>query len=153
MARFTSNHTNKVDKKGRVSVPASFRAILEGRGPKLFYLKPNFRLGTLDALTDDHMNEWQARIDEYDMESEERDALLVSTFAECEEITYDDEGRMILPRRLMDFAGISDLAVFAGLGEYFQIWEPAAFEAYRQQVPAKVKTLTLPKVGRRGASA
>ena len=153
MARFTSKHTNKVDKKGRVSVPASFRTILAERGPKLFYLKPNFRLGALDALTDEHMTELQARIDEFDMESDERDALLVSTFAECEEIAFDDEGRMILPRHLMEFAGIGESAVFAGLGEYFQIWEPSAFEAHRQRVPEKVRTLTLPKVGRRGAVA
>ena len=149
MARFTSTYVNKVDRKGRVSVPAPFRSALDGSGGTLVYVKPNHALGAIDGLSEAWMEQIQDRIDELDIYSEERIALETREFAETTRLPLDPEGRMILPRELMTAAGITDQATFVGLGRYFQIWQPENFDAHRSRQVVKAKSLTLPKPGGR----
>jgi MraZ protein len=145
MRRFTSRYLNKVDKKGRVSVPASFRAVLEQQGTNLIYLKPDPELGAIEGLTEAYMDEIEARIDERPIGSEERRMLEDEYFADSVEIHFDPEGRIILPRDLMDFAGITEQAMFVGLGRHFQVWRPEAYEARRAGRAAAGGGLTLAK--------
>ena len=149
MALFTSTYVNKVDRKGRVSVPAAFRAALDAAGGSLVYVKPNHGLGAVDGLSEAWMEQIQSRIDELDIYSEERIALETREFAETTRLPLDPEGRMILPKELMAAAGISDQATFVGLGRYFQIWEPGRFEEHKTRQVAAAKSLTLPKPGGR----
>ena len=149
MALFTSTYLNKVDRKGRVSVPAPFRATLDGSGGSLVYVKPNHALGAIDGLSEAWMEQIQTRIDELDIYSEERIALETREFAETTRVPLDPEGRMILPRDLMAAAGITDNATFVGLGRYFQIWQPDRFEEHKGRQVAAAKSLTLPKPGGR----
>ncbi|NNG04595.1 MAG: division/cell wall cluster transcriptional repressor MraZ [Inquilinus sp.] len=149
MALFTSTYVNKVDRKGRVSVPAGFRAALDAAGAGLVYVKPNHGLGAVDGLSEAWMEQIQTRIDELDIYSEERVALETREFAETTRLPLDPEGRMILPKELMATAGITDQATFVGLGRYFQVWEPARFEEHKKRQVAAAETLTLPKPGGR----
>ena len=143
MRRFTSRYANRVDKKGRVSVPATFRAVLDESGGAGVYLKRNQADGALDGLTDAFMDEIQQRIEALDIGSDDRTALEDEYFAESTELRFDPEGRIILPRELSDFAGIGDTALFVGLGARFQIWNPEAYEARRADRADRAKTLTL----------
>ena len=147
MRRFTSRYTNRVDKKGRVSVPATYRAVLEEGGAGLVYLKPNQTDGAIDGLTEAFMDDIQQRIDALDIGSEDRTALEDAYFAESVDLRFDPEGRIILPRELTDFAGIGDTALFVGLGTRFQIWNPEAYGARRADRAAHAKSLTLSKPG------
>ena len=149
MALFTSTYLNKVDRKGRVSVPAPFRAALDGSGGSLVFVKPNHPLGAIDGLSEAWMDQIQDRIDELDIYSEERIALETREFAETTRLPLDPEGRMILPRDLMAAADITDQATFVGLGRYFQIWQPERFDAHKSRQVAAAKSLTLPKPGGR----
>jgi len=149
MALFTSTYVNKVDRKGRVSVPAPFRSALDGSGGTLVYVKPNHALGAIDGLSEAWMEQIQDRIDELDIYSEQRIALETREFAETTRLALDPEGRMILPRELMTTAGIIDQATFVGLGRYFQIWQPESFDAHKSRQVAAAKSLTLPKPGSR----
>src|SRR5215470_15810603 len=72
MARFTGTYVNKVDKKGRVSVPASFRATLEAMGGPVVNLKPTPDRRALDGVTEAYMDEVQRRLDAMDLYSPER---------------------------------------------------------------------------------
>lgn len=143
MRRFTSRYANRVDKKGRVSVPATFRAVLEEGGGAGVYLKRNQADGAIDGLTEPFMDDVQQRIDALDIGSEDRTALEDEYFAESVELRFDPEGRIILPRELMEFAEIQESALFVGLGTRFQIWNPDAYEAHRAERAARAKTLTL----------
>ena len=93
MALFTSTYLNKVDRKGRVSVPAPFRAALDGSGGSLVFVKPNHPLGAIDGLSEAWMEQIQDRIDELDIYSEERIALETREFAETTRVPLDPEGR------------------------------------------------------------
>ncbi len=149
MVLFTSTYLNKVDRKGRVSVPATFRAALDGSGGSLVFVKPNHLLGAIDGLSESWMEQIQDRIDELDIYSEERIALETREFAETTRVPLDPEGRMILPRDLMAAAEITDQATFVGLGRYFQIWQPERFDAHKSRQVVAARSLTLPKPGGR----
>lgn len=155
MRRFTSRYANRVDKKGRVSVPAGYRAVLEEGGAGVVYLKPNPADGAIDGLTESFMDDIQQRIDALDIGSDDRTALEDAYFAESVELRFDPEGRIILPKDLTDFAGIGDTALFVGLGTRFQIWNPEAYEARRADRAAHARSLTLskPGAGSRGAAS
>lgn len=153
MRRFTSRYTNRVDKKGRVSVPATYRAVLEESGAGLVYLMPNQTDGAIDGLTEAFMDDIQQRIDALDIGSEDRTALEDAYFAESVDLRFDPEGRIILPRELTDFAGIGETALFVGLGTRFQIWNPEAYAARRTDRAAHAKSLTLSKPGTRSREA
>ena len=144
MRRFTSRYTNRVDKKGRVSVPAAFRATLEDAGASVVYLKRNNADGALDGLTEAFMDEIQRRIDSFPIGSPERDALEDEYFADSVDIRFDPEGRILLSKELMDFAGIGEVALFVGLGRRFQLWNPEAYEARRANRSELARGLSLP---------
>jgi MraZ protein len=147
MRRFTSRYTNKVDRKGRVSVPASFRAVLEEAGSPVVYLKRNQADGALDGLTEAFMDEIQQRIDALPIGSAERDALEDEYFADSVDIRFDPEGRILLTKDLLDFAGIGESALFVGLGRRFQVWNPEAYEARRASRSEMARGLSLPQTG------
>ena len=137
MARFTARHLNKVDRKGRVSVPAPFRAAIESEDrSRRFYLKPNYSpednaVSSIDGLTESFMDTVQQRIDEMDINSPERKNFEMEYFGDSESVEYDGDGRIVLPKELMTAAGITDQVQFVGLGSYFQLWEPEAFKRHQ----------------------
>ncbi len=151
MPLFLSTYVNKVDKKGRVSVPATFRATLVDQsfqGVVLFKATNHpciegFDFGTMDELS--------SRLDQFDMFSDQQDDLATAIFAESIQCPFDSEGRINVPQYLLDFANIHDGAAFVGLGRKFQIWDADAFEKRRVEARGNVirDGLTLPKDGQK----
>ena len=138
MGLFFSTFLNKVDRKGRVSVPATFRAALEGSSFPGVILFRSFRLPALDGSGIDRMEELSTRIDALDEFSEDREAL-ASIFADAQQLPFDGEGRIILPEPLSAHAGITETAAFVGLGRTFQIWEPQSFEKHQQDLRERAR--------------
>lgn len=153
MARFAGTYVNKVDKKGRVSVPAPFRATLEALGAPLVNVKPTPDRRALDGVTEAYMDEVQRRLDAMDLYSPEREALEIREFSETLQLQMDPEGRIILPRHLLDMAGIGETVAFMGMGSRFQIWEPAALKAHQDARLAASRDLTLARAGANGGGA
>jgi MraZ protein len=151
---FLSTYVNKVDRKGRVSVPATFRAFLAGQRFAGIVVIPSFKYSALDASGIDRIEEMAARIDMLDQYSEEQEALS-ALFARAQELPFDTEGRIVLPQHLAAHAGITDCAAFVGLGRTFQIWEPARFEQHNraQLEHARSRGATLPPLGASGRSS
>jgi MraZ protein len=130
VALFLSTHVNKVDRKGRVSVPATFRAALAGQRFPGIIVFPSFRAAALDGSGEDRIEEMMARLDRLEQFSDEYENLS-SLFAEAQRLPFDPEGRVILPPDLAEYAGITETAAFVGLGPSFQIWEPQRFAEHR----------------------
>ncbi|MEQ9813607.1 MAG: cell division protein MraZ [Azospirillaceae bacterium] len=148
MKRFTSTYENKVDKKGRVSVPASFRAVLDDQGNGIFYLKRNADEGAIDGLTEAFMDDVQERIDALPVGSVERDMAEDEYFANSVEMRCDPDGRIILSKALMDMAGITDAALFVGKGRNrFQIWSPATYKGRSERRAAEHGPVVLARPG------
>ncbi len=136
---FLSTYTNKVDRKGRVSVPATFRSCLAShRYPNLVILFPSFKVDALDGSGSDRMEEMKNRLEALDQFSQERDDLAM-LFADAHQLTMDGEGRIILPEELKEHAHIGDECAFVGLGASFQIWEPSRFAAHRAEARERTR--------------
>lgn len=150
MAVFLSTFANKVDRKGRVSVPATFRAALDQERSAGVILYPSFKHPCLEGCGDERIEQIAESIDALDAFSEEAEALQ-TILADSVRLTVDGDGRVMLPKDLAEFAGIAETAMFVGLGKSFQVWEPAAFEAHRsaarQRARDKNATLRIIKPG------
>jgi MraZ protein len=138
VALFLSTFVNKVDRKGRVSVPASFRTALNGLSFPGVVVFRSFKLPALDGSGIDRMEEMSARIDALDEFSEDRDALS-AIFADAQQLAFDGEGRIVLPPALAEHAGITENAAFVGLGRTFQIWEPQRFERHQEELRERAR--------------
>ena len=129
MDRFVSNFTNKLDAKGRLSIPASFRAVMARDGFEGLYIHPSLDLQTLDCGGQALLNEIDAMIAPLSPYSTDRDAIAMTLLGESEILKIDGEGRISLTETLKDHAGITTEVTFVGAGQKFQIWEPARFRA------------------------
>jgi MraZ protein len=78
-------------------------------------------------------------LDGFPIDSPERDEIATAYFGESERIKVDPDGRAVLPKRLRDHAGITDIAVFVGLGDKFQIWAPAPYEEFRSEARERAR--------------
>lgn len=138
MAVFLSTFANKVDKKGRVSVPATFRSALEQEKSAGVILYPSFKHPCLQGCGDERIGQIAASIDALPAFSEEAESLK-TILADTVRLTVDGDGRMMFPKDLMDFAGITDTAMFVGQGMDFQIWAPETYQAHRAEARERAR--------------
>jgi MraZ protein len=133
MDRFVSTFINKIDAKGRVSVPAPFRAILErdGYAGGGIYCYPSLDAPALDAGGQRLAANIDRLLDGLPDYSDERDELSVALYGDVHTLAIDGDGRIVLPEPLRTHAGLSTQVAFVGLGQKFQMWEPARFDERR----------------------
>lgn len=148
MALFLSTYANKVDRKGRVSVPAPFRAALVGQSFPGIVLFKGTTHPCLEGFDYQTMQELSERLDHFDLFSNQQDDLATSIFGEAVQCPFDSEGRVMLSEELIKFAGLGETVTFVGLGRKFQIWDQAAFEKRREAARTNVikQNLTLPSL-------
>jgi MraZ protein len=144
MDRFVSTFTNRIDAKGRVSIPASYRAVLErdgyANGAALgVYCYPSLDAAALDAGGERLAREIDALLADLPSYSDERDELSVALYGESQVLSLDGDGRVVLPEALRSHCGITTEVTFVGLGQKFQIWQPARFDARRLTAREKVR--------------
>lgn len=131
MAALIGRHVNRIDKKGRVSVPKPFRDALSGGSFAGIYVFPSFKFGALEACGEAFIDRVVASLDELDMFSDEQDDLAATILENSHPLPFDPEGRIVLPADLLKYAGILGQAAFVGRGTRFQIWAPKAHDAHR----------------------
>ena len=138
MELFLSTYVNKVDRKGRVSVPATFRSSLEGQRFHGIVVFPSFQLPALDGTGGDYMEELGERLETLETFSAEYNDLSM-LFAETRQLPFDSEGRVILTEDLKEHAHIDAEAMFVGRGSMFQIWEPGRFAEHRTETRQRLR--------------
>lgn len=148
MALFLSTYTNKVDRKGRVSVPAPFRSALGEQLSQGIVVFCSNQHSCLEGFDFAKMEEIGERLDAFDLFSDDQDDLATTVFGESVQLLLDADGRVTLPLDLMEASHIVDSATFVGLGRKFQIWSPEQFKLRKSQARASVqdKKLTIPKI-------
>ncbi len=147
MTLFLSTYVNKVDKKGRVSVPATFRAALSAQTFQGIVLFRSNVHACLEGFGWDYMSELSTRLDHFNLFSEEQDDLATAIFGEAVQLPFDGDGRVVLPVELMRHAGVVENAAFVGMGRKFQLWEPDSFARRKEEARRTVRdrSLTVPK--------
>ncbi len=133
MAVFLSTFVNKVDRKGRVSVPATYRAVLGEQSFAGIVVFPSFRdsYNAIEACGMDRMERLSASVDGLNPFSDEHDDFATAIFGSAVQLPFDSEGRVMLPEHLREHAGIDTHAAFVGRGATFQIWRPEALEVFQ----------------------
>ena len=130
---FLSTYENKLDKKGRVSVPASFRSYLSNLGYNGVICYPSFNNQCIEAWPQDRIEKISNAIDTLNPFEEKKDYFATSILSESTNLQFDSEGRILLISKLLKHAKIKNSMLFVGQGKTFQIWEPTAFEKFRAQ--------------------
>lgn len=136
--RFRGESIHKVDGKGRVSIPAAFRRVLEEGDPEWTDgLLPNLVLvyggksrNFLEGYTMTSMDEVDERIAELPRGSKQRRLLEHMFSGQSVQMQIDPTGRLVLSQKLRDKIGITNEAFFIASGDTFQIWEPSSYEAH-----------------------
>lgn len=133
MDSFSSTIINRLDAKGRVSIPAPYRQILIAQGGEGVHCIACVDHPAIDAFG-------RAMVEEHEARHSARDALLDRDYealsqllhGETHVLAWDDEGRVRLPDPLIELAKIEERVLFVGLGRKFQLWDPERFEPIRR---------------------
>jgi len=133
---FLSTFLMRVDKKGRVSVPASFRAALSAESSAAIIAFKTLGFDAIDARGRAEFESLLATLRSHSVANLGPELAILGgaapspdqiVAASAAEIPFDSEGRVILPEAFMAHAGISDQVKFVGRGTFFQIWSPENF--------------------------
>lgn len=127
MGRFLSNATNRIDAKGRVSVPASFRAVLSERGVQELYCLQDFIFPAISVGGPDLLDRYERQIASLDAFSPEANRMSLLVHGGGVFTKLDAEGRLMVTDFIRDFTAISSEVTFVGRSDHFQLWQPQAF--------------------------
>ena len=140
MNLFLSQYKNKIDRKGRVSLPSSFRSILPKEYKNELILFKSLKYPAIDGCSYERINKIAERINNLDIFSEDQDDFSTSIFSEIVPTKVDREGRFLIPEILKKYSNIIDEVIFIGQGNYFQIWEPKAVLDHQKKSRARLVT-------------
>lgn len=132
MTLFVGRYVNKIDKKGRVSVPKPFRSAFASQSFNGIYVYPLFKFNSFEACDEAFMERMSDSLEDLPMFSDEQDDLSV-ILESTHRLSFDSEGRVALPKEILRVAGITTQVLFVGRGRRFQIWEPKVYEKNRGQ--------------------
>ncbi len=154
---FQGSALNAVDAKGRVSVPAFLRSVIERRGDaRTIVLAKHEAFPCLSAYDPAYAALKHSKLERlFEKQEGDPDAALdyqqrnLMAFAATEEVPYDSSGRIVLPPMMRRKGGIDDLALFLGAGETFQVWNPSLFLG-EPTVPDDLKDIARFRLEERG---
>ncbi len=153
MGLFLSTFMNKVDKKGRVSVPATFRAALAQQAFQGIVVYRSFTAACIEGCGMDVMERLSESAQDLAAFSPEQEEITSLIFADARQLAWDPEGRIVLPEDVMAHAGITDMAAFVGKGQGFQIWEPEAYRAMDAEIRSRARKTPPTLLLRKAAAA
>lgn len=141
MDRFLSNAVNRIDAKGRVSVPAHFRSVVQKRGYADLYALRALDIPALDVGGLDLLDRYEQRIALEDPFLQTADDMSFFCHGDGAFLKLDQDGRITVTDFIREHTGISNEVAFVGRGNFFQIWEPERLRAYGAEVRARLLRL------------
>ena len=141
MNRFLSSAVNRIDAKGRVSVPAPFRAVVQQRGYSELYAIRQLDVPALDVGGLDLLDRYEERMRLEDPFLQTADDMSFFCHGDGSFLTLDQDGRITMTDFIREHTGISAEVAFVGRGNFFQIWEPGRLAAYGAQARARLVQL------------
>lgn len=135
---FMDTITNKVDAKGRVSLPSDYRAIVKELSTEIVCYR-SLSAPCIEGCLEDTLDKLATEIENStDFFSETQDNLTNLIFGDAKRFPFDSTGRIVLTEKLLQHAGITDTAVFVGKGRKFQIWNPENWAKEETRIRAEV---------------
>lgn len=141
MDRFLSNAVNKIDSKGRVSVPAHFRSVVQKRGFMDLYALRALDIPAMDVGGLDLLDRYEERIAQEDPFLQTADDMSFFVHGDGAFLKFDQDGRITVTDFIREHTGITKEVAFVGRGLFFQIWEPERLKAHGQAVRERLLKL------------
>ena len=141
MERFLSTAVNRIDAKGRVSVPAPFRSVVQKRGYSELYTLRQLDVPALDVGGPDLLDRYEARLALEDPFLQTADDISFFCHGDGAFLKIDQEGRITVTEFFREHTGITTDVAFVGRGIFFQIWEPERLRTYAAEVRARLLKL------------
>jgi len=129
---FIGEYSHNLDDKGRVAVPVKFRAMLKGGAV--------VTRGIDNCLFLYTKKEWQelaAKLAKLPISKANTRAFARLMLAGAMDVTFDNQGRIMLPEYLRKFAGLKKNITIAGLYDRLEIWDEAAWNKYKKGTEKK----------------
>ena len=142
MKQLFGTHENRLDQKGRVSVPAAFRNAWKELPEMTIVLRPSMIAGCVEGWPLPAYEKYQAELAAMDEADPSRQGWATKIYSDAQELEMDGQGRIMIPDHLVTEAGLSDAVCFLGRGSHFHIWEPAAAKAFLAATRALAPRLT-----------
>ena len=124
----------RLDAKNRAFMPAGFRRLLQQAGEQTLVVRKDYFENCLVVYP---ASQWQqeiagvrARLNRFDGNQQMVYRKLVS---EAQEVQLDSNGRLLLPKSLLDKVGIKQDALFVGMEQTIEIWNPDVAAGANQQ--------------------
>lgn len=149
MSFFKGTIINKIDSKGRLSVPARFRAVLEADGLNTVYCCKSLTHNTLEAGGRRLLDEVDRMLSSLDLYSSQRHDLAHALIGESDDLPIDKEGRIILPDSFCDFAKLKDEVAFVGIGLRFEMWAPKELDKHIATARSRARSYLQKKQGKK----
>ena len=127
---FLSTYSNKIDTKGRVSLPASFRDVIMKDNETNVIIYKSLAKQCLEGCNNSYIEKLQNAIDKFDPFSQEKDAFETAIFSDSISLDIDKDGRVNIPKKYTQYAKIENIALFVGKGKTFEIWNKDEYEKY-----------------------
>ena len=134
---FISTYENKLDKKGRVSVPAAYRSHLSALGYNGVVCYPSFTNSSIEFCPQDRLEKIIETIEILNPFEENRDIFSTSILANSSQLNFDGDGRITLNEKLLEHSKITEKVLFVGQGRTFQMWEPTLFKKFSDDARKK----------------
>lgn len=139
--RFLSNAINRIDSKGRVSVPGHFRTVLQTGAITELYTLQSLDMPAVDAGGLDLLERYETRIGDADPLMQTSDDLSFFCHGDGSFLKLDSTGRITVTDFVREHTGITDEVAFVGRGSFFQMWDPQAFLAHRAAVRERLRAM------------
>ncbi|AGA64712.1 Cell division protein MraZ [Liberibacter crescens BT-1] len=133
MSRFLSNTTKKIDLKGRVSVPAVFRTVLDEQNIEDLYCFQDLLFPAISVGGSDLLERFEQQINRYDSFSLEAQQMSLLIHGGGVFLKLDTEGRLLINDFIREFTMIENEVTFVGRADHFQLWKPETFQAFQEQ--------------------
>jgi len=128
MKSFIGTFVNKIDAKGRISVPAPFRAVLQAKNLGGVACYPALTGPCIEGCGLDRIEAMVETLPDQPIPGLDEDAIAHLIFASARELPFDGGGRIVLPAEFLKKAALTDQGAFVGKGRTFQIWNPSDLE-------------------------
>jgi transcriptional regulator MraZ len=140
LGEFKGEYTHSVDGKGRVAIPARFRAKLDGGAVLTRGIEP-----CLLVYTAEMWEQKSAALEASALTPAQRRRVERQMYSQAQDVELDAQGRVLLPLKLRQFAGIEGDAVIVGARDRFEIWGAERWADYLVELDAEdLSELPLP---------
>jgi MraZ protein len=129
MSSFKGQAEYSIDSKGRVAIPAKMRNAMHPEAQNTFIVTRGFE-GCIDAYPLDAWQRKEEEVSKLNMYQADSRGFVRSFMRFAEDASLDGQGRITLPKGLMEFAGVNEKALIIGAFDHIEIWDPDVFEQY-----------------------